>query len=106
MAALAGHVLVRVSTAAVGNAGLGRLRDVAPDHFVAFPAHRLGEGRLRVVVLAGRVDGVLGLDNLPGNVLLNQGVLIDLSSPALETGLAPRSAQGGEIAAKPRLAGR
>src|SRR5262249_23124960 len=105
-ATLAGHVLVRVSTATIGNAGLGRRRNIAIDKLVAFPAHRLGQGGLGIVVLAGRVDGGLGLDDLPGDVLLDHRVLEDPVSLALEAGLAPRRPQGSEITAKPRFARR
>src|SRR5262249_38875227 len=106
MAALAGHVLVRVSTAAVGNAGLGRCRNIAIDKLVALPAPRLGQGGLRVEVRAGRVDGGLGLYDLPGDVLLDHRVLAGPVSLAPEAGLAPRRPQGSKVAAKPRLARR
>ena len=47
------------------------------QHPVIAHADRLGEGRLGVVVGALRIDGGLGLLDLPGKVLLDHRVLID-----------------------------
>src|ERR1700733_8065693 len=90
----AAHLGIAVSTAA---ATLGR--QIAPDHVaVLLEAHRLGQGRLLVVIRMQRIDDVDDLLYLPAQVFLDTGVLEDLIAAALEAWPAGGGSQGFEVA--------